>query len=136
LYALAVVLAPNRISGGGLITDRLVLYPFFALILWFGAFVYRSLERRIIQAIAISFTLLLVAWHTVSYVRVNDYLAEFLSVRTHLNPGATMASLPFSSRIYAPNGELISFRVFPMNHASGFLALDRALVDLTNYEAA
>ena len=122
---------PDRISGGGLVNDRLVLYPFFALILWLGTTAHRPFERRIIQTIATALTLILLGWRTISYARMNDYLSEYLSARPHLAQGATLASIPFSDRIYAPDGHFVSSRIFPIDHASGFLAADRGLVDLT-----
>ena len=135
LYAILALVAPDKIAGGGLMVDRLVLYPFLVLILWLGTRVYQQSERRIVQTVSTAITLVFLFSRIVNYARVNDYLAEYLSVGPQVPAGSTLLSLPFSNRIYAPDGSIVSSRVFPMNHASGFLAVQRGLVDLTNYEA-
>jgi len=130
-----VIIAPDQMAGGGLILDRLVLYPFLVLILWMAGHVYRRFERRAIQTMAIVVTLGLIASRTVSYVRVNSYISEYLSSGDRIAPGSTLLSLTFTDRLRDPEGNMISPRVFPLDHAAGFLGASKALVDLTNYEA-
>jgi hypothetical protein len=134
--ALLVLIAPDQLSGGGLILDRMVLYPFLVLILWLGTHAYRMYERRAIQAFAVALTLVLLASRTVSYVRANSFIDEYLSAGLSIAPGATLLPIQFTDRLIEPaGGKVVSFRVFPLNHASGLLCSRRGLIDLGNYEA-
>jgi hypothetical protein len=134
-YLLIYLLAPNAISEGSFITDRLNLYPFFAFVLWFGVQPYLRSVKRGIMLVAIVITTASLGLHTLKYSELNNYLAEYLSGMDLIEPNRTLLSLVFDSRGHAPDGRVLSLKVRPFLHASGCIAVRRHVVDFTNYEA-
>ena len=134
-YVLIYLLAPNAMAGGFFITDRLNLYPFFALVLWFGAQPYLRSVKRSIMVVAMVMALAPLGIHTLKYSELNDYLAEYFSGMHLIQPNTTLLPLVFSSRGHAPDGRVLSLKVRPFLHAAGHIAAQRHVVEFTNYEA-
>ena len=134
-YVLIYLLAPNATSGGFFITDRLNLYPFFALVLWFGVQSYLRSVKRGIMLVATVITLASLGLHALKYSELNDYLVEYLSGMHLIKPNTTLLPLAFDSRGHAPDGRVLSLKVRPFLHASGHIAAQRHVVEFTNYEA-
>jgi len=134
-YAAIYLFAPNDLSEGSFITDRLNLYPFLALVLWFGVQPYFRSARRGIMLLAIVIAAASLGLHTSKYSELNDALAEYLSGRHLILPGSTLLPLAFDSRGHGADGRVLSTKVRPFLHASGHIAAQRHVVDLTNYEA-
>jgi hypothetical protein len=134
-YALIYFLAPNAMSEGSFITDRLNLYPFFALILWFGVPSYLRSVKWGTMLVAIAITAASLGLHTLKYAELNGYLAEYLSGMHLIEPNRTLLPLAFDSRGHAPDGRVLSLKVRPFLHASGCIAAQRHVVEFTNYEA-
>ena len=134
-YVLIYFFAPNAMSEGSFITDRLNLYPFFALVLWFGIHSYFKTAKRGMTLIAIVIAAASLGLHSLKYSELNDYLAEYLSGMRLIRPNSTLLPLAFDSRGHAPDGRVLSLKVRPFLHASGHIAAQRHVVDFTNYEA-
>jgi len=134
-YVLIYLFAPNAMSEGFFITDRLNLYPFFAFVLWFGAQSYLRSVKGGIMLVAIAITIASLGLHASKYAELNDYLAEYLSGMHLIKPNKTLLPLAFDSRGHAPDGRVLSLKVRPFLHASGYIAAQRHVVEFTNYEA-
>jgi len=134
-YVLIYLFAPNAMSGGSFITDRLNLYPFFAFVLWFGIHSFhRSVKRGIILA-ALVITLVSFGLHARRYSELSDYLAEYHSGMHLIKPNTTLLPLVFDSRGRASDGRILSLKSRPFLHASGRIASESHIVEFTNYEA-
>lgn len=134
-YTLIYFLAPNAMSEGSFITDRLNLYPFFAIVLWFGVQPYLKTVKRGIVLVAIVITAASLGLHTLKYSELNNYLAEYLSGMHLIEPNETLLPLVFDSRGHGSDGKVLSLKVRPFLHASGYIAAQRHVIDFTNYEA-
>ncbi len=134
-YVLIYFSAPNAMSEGSFITDRLNLYPFFALVLWFGVPSYLRSVKWGTMLVAVVITAASLGLHTLKYSELNDYLAEYLSGMHLIKPNKTLLPLAFDSRGHAPDGRVLSLKVRPFLHASGYIAAQRHIVEFTNYEA-
>jgi len=73
--------------------------------------------------------------HTLKYSELNNHLAEYLSGMNLIEPNKTLLPLAFDSRGHAADGRVLSLKVRPFLHASGYIAARRHVVDFTNYEA-
>lgn len=135
-FGLVYLLAPAKISGGAVINERLMLFPFLLLILWFGTAAWRGAARIGLQAAAALIALTLFGMHTRDYARVNDYLDEYLSGAELIEPRSTLLALSFSHQGHTPEGRVLTRRFGPFIHASGYIAAQRDVVDLKNYEAS
>jgi hypothetical protein len=69
------------------------------------------------------------------YAELNEYLKEFLSGSHLIESNTTLLPFVFSPQGHTPDGRLLSSRVLPFRHASGYIAAQRHIVDLQNYEA-
>jgi len=134
-FGLVYLLAPAKMSGGAVINERLMLFPFLLLILWFGTAAWNGTARAGLQAAAVVITLTLFSMHVQDYARVNDYLEEYLSAEPHIEPGSTLLALSFSHQGHTPQDRVLTQRFGPFIHASGYIAARRNVVDLKNYEA-
>ena len=135
-YVLLYLIAPDKMSGGGNIKQRLLLYPFFILILWFGAQSYHWIVKQRIQLVAVGITLMLLGTHTIQYAELNSYLEEYVSGMHLVEPNTTLLPLSFSNTGHTPDGKVLSGRVKPFWHASGYIAAQKNVVVLNNYQAA
>jgi hypothetical protein len=123
-------------SQGAFITDRMNLYPFLALILWFGAQSYQRLVKWGIQVVATGIALAFLGLHMQKYAELNDYLTEFLSGSHLIESNTILRPFILSPKGHAPDGRVLSLRIAPFAHASGYIAAQRHLIDLQNYEAS
>jgi len=134
-YVLIYFFAPNAMSEGSFIIDRLNLYPFFGLVLWLGVSSYPRSVKRGGVIVAIVITVASLGLHTLKYSELNHYLAEYLSGTHLIEADKTLLPLAFDSRGHAPDGRVLSLKVRPFLHASGYIAAQRHVVEFTNYEA-
>jgi hypothetical protein len=135
-FAAVCLLAPDQLSGGGLIIDRLVLYPYFAVILWLATRAWRDWERRVVQVVAVTAAVTLLAWRLPAQARISGMMHDYLAAAAHVETDKTILGLPFTDRVYSEGGTITSLRIFPFKHAVGLLAAGRNIVDLANYEAS
>ena len=125
-------LVPNSASGGGQISFRLSLFPYFFLILWFAA---RQFHRKLLIVVAmISITTVILQYTTAA--RLSDYVADFTSIGPHIKRGSTLLPVMASWDEYLPNGRPFTHKVRPMLLAAGYVAAERGIIDLGNYEAS
>jgi hypothetical protein len=95
-YSVVYFTAPDVMFGGGVISPRMNLYLFLALILWFGAQSYHRMVKRGIQVVATGLALALLGLHVQKYAEVNEYLEEYLSGMHLVEPNTTLLPLHFS----------------------------------------
>ncbi len=136
IFALIFFAAPSELAGGGFINHRLNLFPFLALILWFGTFDHPAWRRRAIQIAAAGIALAFLAVFASMYARVNSDLTEIVAAGDHVEPDHTLLFLSFAHRGERPDGQPLVFRTEPYVHASGYIAARKRLVDLSLYEAS
>ncbi len=134
LYVLIYFVAPDRMSGGSFIRPRLNLFPFFALLLWFGSFEYPVRVRRGVQAAAVALSLYLFGTVASRWAELDSYLAEYASAGRWIEPGSTLLALSFAHAGRATDGRELSCRTWPFMHAQGQIAARQPIVDLALYE--
>ena len=134
-FGLVYLLAPSKMSGGAVINERLMLFPFLMLILWFGTAAWRGAARAGIQAAAVVLALALFGMHLQDYSRINESLEEYMSASELVEPRSTLLPLSFSHQGHTRQGRVLTQRFGPFLHAGAYIAAERNLVDLKNYEA-
>ncbi len=126
------LIAPNSAAGGGQISFRLSLYPYFVLIFWLAGQPLGSISRAGTSAAAAIVCLTFLVLHWGSYARLNVYLKEYESISNHIDTGKSVVGLDRSRDSLAERK--FSWRVRPFWHAIGYVAAKRDLVNLGNYE--
>jgi hypothetical protein len=134
VYIIIYFLAPDGLAGGGYVNVRLSLYPFFGLVLWFGAQSYTEIWRRRTLLAAAAVVLLFLGLHTAKYAELNDYLNEYLSGAPMIESNTTLLPVSFTNYGYTTNRESLSGKIAVFAHAAGLIAAQRHAVDLTNFQ--
>jgi hypothetical protein len=130
---LAVYLvSPNSAAGGGQISFRLSLYPYFVLMLWMAGQRVGWLFRTGATTAAAMICIVFLVLHWGSYSRLNVYLKAYESIANHMETGKSVIALDQSRDSVAERK--FSWRVRPFWHAMGYVAAKRGVVDLGNYE--
>jgi hypothetical protein len=128
-FLLAYFLAPVSLAGGGYLTPRLMVLPFFGLLFWLATHRWRERARAWTALAAVAVTLPAQALHLRSYRDANDALAEYFQAEPWLLRGATVLPLH-----YEPAGEDGFPRVDVLAHAAAYFAVARGTVDMVFYE--
>lgn len=136
IFALIFFAAPSELAGGGFINHRLNLFPFLALILWFGTFDHPAWRRRAIQTAAAGIALGFLGVFAWMYARIDADLAEIAAAGEHVEADHTLLFLSFAHRGEQLEGRPLIFRTEPYVHAGGYIAARKRLVDLSLYEAS
>ena len=131
-YFFAYLIAPDYISGGTYVNQRMNLYPFFALILWFGTQVFNKLSKQAIIILAAVITLSANFHYMGKYAELNSYLEDYFSGMRMIESNTTLLPLLFSHRGRSPDDKLLSNKVKPFRHASGYIAAQKDIVDLSH----
>jgi len=135
LAPVTVLNTPGSTAGGGTTHDRVSLYVFVALALWLGVQDLRPAARRALLAASVALAAGLLAVRIPRYAEMNDHLAEYLSPAGRIERHATLLPVSFAHRGHRLDGSAVSWRVEAFLHGGAYLAVERDLVDFTNYEA-
>jgi hypothetical protein len=135
VLALAYFTAPSELSGGGFINHRLNLFPFLALILWFGTFDHPVVRMRWIQAAAAGIAVAFLGLFAWKYAQINEGMAEIVAAGERVESDHTLLFLSYAHKGERPEGGRLVFRTDPFVHAGGYIAARKRLVDLSLYEA-
>jgi hypothetical protein len=134
-FIVVYLLAPDATAGGSFLYMRLGLFPYFALILWLAAQPVGPRLRWGMQFGATAASLLLLALHVEVYQQVSGLLDEYLSCAGLIEPETTLLSISYDHTGHGDDGKALSVRVGPFRHAAGYIAAERGVIDLLNYEA-
>ena len=132
---LMYLVMPAASSGGSYISQRLSLFPWFALLFWLAQIPMPHRMAEVAGATGIIAAVSLTAIHLPVVIEFNRDLAEFLSAAPLLPPGATLVPLYFIDDREGQGGTAHSARTRPMQEAAGYLMATRRVVDLSHYES-
>jgi len=133
--ALIFIAGPKAMSGGAFISERMLFYAALLLGMWLAIRHAGSSHGRIIQTVACIATIALTAAHGWTYARYQGALREYLSCAPHIEPNHTLLTLCLDGYGHDENGQRLSNDLPPLAHTSGYMAAERNVIDLGNYEA-
>jgi hypothetical protein len=126
-------LAPDATAGGSFLFLRLGLLTYFALLFWLAGQTLVPRVRWGMQIGAALVSLALLGLHTASYWRLNALLDDYVACAPLLEPQKTLLPISFDHTGHAADVPL-SVRVGAFRHAAGYLAAERGVINLLNYE--
>jgi hypothetical protein len=135
MSALVTIAAPESVTGGAYIRERLILFPYVILILWLAFYPLHWFIKESIQWTAVVTGIGLLLIHVSNYAQIEPYIDEYLSARNLIQEQTTVLPIYFSQRGDVAGGSGLSLRVNPFASTAGYIAIDRHVVDLNNYEA-
>ena len=119
--------------------SRIMPFVFLALILWFASQLLTATSGRatllrplVVVAVA-AVSLAGLSIRSAKYAEINGYIQEYLSGVEHIARNSTLVSLRLDR---LGNGEPISDRIDLFLQASGYIALERSVINLNNSQAA
>ncbi len=130
-----VLRSPGSSAGGGTTHDRVSLFVFLALSLWLAAQPLGRRAERALAGCALAATLGFLALRLPRHAELNDYLTEYVSAGAMLPRDSVLLPLGYAPEGLRADGSPLSLRVLPFLHAASWIAADRGVVDLLNYEA-
>jgi hypothetical protein len=122
--AVLVFASPAGMAGGGLLKQRLCLYPFLLLIPWFSPGLGDRARKTGVAALAAAALLnlgFLTYWYRLSGAKVERFVSGLAAVQ----PNTRVLALFFQRT--GPTDVL--------SHAMGYKAIEKGLIDWDNYEA-
>jgi hypothetical protein len=131
---------PDATADGAQINDRLMLYPFFAAVLWMG---WAAVPVARVRTLALALAALFVAasgLRLARYREIDGWIAEYRSVAPAIEAGSAILPLTLSPYGVRQGHDVegrkaLSYRVAPFTHVAGWIATERAGVDLDNSQA-
>ncbi|HEY3121944.1 MAG TPA: hypothetical protein VGL15_15070 [Vicinamibacteria bacterium] len=127
------VFAPGGAANGGYLSPRLAIYPFLLLTMWFAAEDPPRLVRVAAQAAAAGLAVLLLFVRLPFYREAERGYAEYLAAGALVKPDTTLLALRQGEP--RARGEAHSDRADVFLHAGGYIAAEKNVVQLVNYEA-
>ena len=131
MYLYLYFTAPKAMSGATYIEHRLLLYPFFTLIIWFGTQAIDKYARMGMKIVAGAAFVIMIVLLMGKYAELNDYTEEYVSGMDLIEPNKTILAFSLNDKELP----VMSERVLPFLHASGYIAMRKNIVSLNNYEA-
>jgi hypothetical protein len=129
------LLAPESLSGGSFLNQRLLLFALLLFVVWFGTLHFSSRIRVSIQITAVSIALLNVVLNVQVYAAINRDVVQYLSAAKSIEPNRTLLALCFAGEGCGVGREPGYLRISPLSHLSGYIAAQRHLVSLSNDQA-
>jgi hypothetical protein len=126
---------PTGSAGGGTTHDRVSLFVYLSLVMWIAV---QPLSRRVERGLGIlglAAAICLVAVRLPRYAELDSYLTEYVSAGATVPRDAVLFPVNFAPEGLREDGTPLSARVLPFLHAASWIAAERGVVDLLNYEA-
>lgn len=131
----AFFIAPDQVSSGGFINERLLLFPFLTAILWFGTQEHPAWRRLGVQAVAAGIALAFLGLFAWKYAQLNRNIAGIVAAGEHVEPDHTFLYLSYAHQGQDARGNGLTFRTSPLLHAGGHVGARKRLADLSLYQA-
>jgi hypothetical protein len=132
------LISPNGMKGGGYIERRVMVFPYFLIILWFASQKYSAALRKNIVTFSVLFSVAILATNLYKTAVINEQIEEYLSGSENIEPYTTILPLVMGRPGYAKNkGDLFltTLRIDPFLHITNHVATQRSLVMMADYEA-
>ncbi len=141
LFAVAALLfllyfaSPWKIAEQGFINDRISLFPFFMLILWFGSQTIPVFAGRIMRIVAVLLALITPAYYASAYIQHDRLMGEYLSGAHLVRNGSTLLPLHYARLKVHRHYPRLALYADPLLHAASRIAVNQSAVHLNNYAA-
>jgi hypothetical protein len=128
-------LLPDWMASGGLFNIRTQYITAMFFISGLALVQWTSLQRRIILGgtALLFFWLMMVRFPVV--MRASEAVEDYLSISSHIEAQSTVLPLSFRHNGLRPNGKLVADRIWLFMHGADYLAAEKPLIILSNYEA-
>jgi len=127
-------MAPDSMAGGDYISDRMMLYPFFAAILWFGAQGHFHKLGVLSAHVVLLLSVAMLVRHTAKYAEINEYLEEYTSAAKFIPEKSLLLPVSLARKGPVVDGQPVAGKVSSFLHASGHIVAQNNIIDVSDYE--
>lgn len=129
-------LTPDEMLSGQFLRPRLVLFVCLTLILWLGSAIRSRGAALAVMGLGSIASAGLLGTRMTAYRRLDSFVTEYVSAGSAVEPNRTILPLNFLSLgPELPGHGRLPMTVHVFQHTSGYIASERNVVDLANYEA-
>lgn len=130
-----MLISDNGMAGGSYLQKRIQPYPVYVILLWLAA---QNLGRYAYNTARVGAVIIaggLLTLHSFKYAEINQDIAEYLSVGSHIEAGSAVLPIHLRRGGVATDGAPVSDYVNVYWHLSNILGFSRHLLILDNFEA-
>ncbi len=141
VFALVVLWSPRRLGEVGLLTERFLPFLYLLFVVWLSSQPLTPRLWRHTALLGFAFAAASLFYHLPIYAMFNYDLKEYVSAAQSVEDRSTVLALPlnnYNRDASLENGlaEMVpELRLSPFMGATGYIALERRIVDLRNYQA-
>jgi len=135
VYVFTYLLAPDALAGGMMLICRLLLFPFFIILLWLAHFEYSPRTKKIISFLGILITITYSTIYTIKYKQIDDQIDEYTSCVKLIEPNSVLLHIAGDQRARGLDGELISDKTASFMNIGGRISYYKPVVELSNMVA-
>jgi hypothetical protein len=117
LGTIAYLVAPEALGSGGVVSQRLALFPVLGITIWLAAQPVRREAFGAVAAASMVCAVGLLVLRIPSYVSTSDAVADYVSITSCIAPRSTMVQANLSAVVSGPQG-----RISPLIHDTGRLS--------------
>lgn len=130
------IFSPEEFAGGSIITLRLGLYFAIFLLCWSVVAIYPLWFRNTAVIVFVLFSSTCLVFQTLAFSGIARQTTEYLKIGKYLAPGKLMIQYTGPVVKELPGGTTVDTYIDPCLHICGYLAIEREMLSLDNYEAA
>ena len=139
VFFFIVVWTPNRLGEVGWLPDRFLPYAYALVVLWVSTFELSARRWRTVAATGLTLWGALMLYRLPVHAALNGSVKEYLAVARSIDDESTVLPLYLTRDSAPPPGLRALYpnmRYDELRHALGYIALDKRIVDLVDYQAA
>lgn len=128
-------LSPSGIGGAGVLSVRIVAMPFILLMLWFGCIEWNKYVKWGVTFFFGLVTVILIVVRLPIHIASSQLVDEYTTAGKKVKPLSIVLPLNYSYTGIDKNGLPLNKRTWIFTHALNYIAIDKPLIMLDNYEA-
>jgi uncharacterized membrane protein len=135
VFLVLILTIPKEIGPMHYLFDRFLPYFYFLLILWLAVKPLTPFIWCHAAVVGIALSTASVAYRLPIHAELNQDIAEFISAATCIEDNSTILPIVLGKSVFSGLGEMRPrVRFDHLKHAAGYIALQRRIINLGNYQ--
>lgn len=132
IYAFVYLLAPDALAGGMMLICRLLLFPFFIVLLWLANYEFSHRTKKLISFLGIIITVSYSIIYSIKYKEIDDQIDEYVSCVDFIRPNSVLLHVAGDQRARKFDGGIISDKTASFMNIGGRISYYKPVVELSN----
>jgi len=135
IFIVLYLAAPGAAAGGSFLNQRLALIAFLLAVPFVAGTSFQPRARGTVITASAGLALLLIVLNVRLNSSLQGEMTQFVSAGTVMKPHRTLVTVCLADEGCGAGTQPGRLRIAPLSHASGYIAAERHLIDLTNDQA-